>query len=429
MPSAIIVGAGLAGLTAARQLHRSKWSVTVVEARDRIGGRIQTDRVDGFLLDHGFQVYLTGYQTAGQELDLAKLQLGTFPAGALIQFREKRYRVCDPLRSHWYQAPWHALETLFAPVGSLADKLRIASFRKRVCQADPSQLFGTNSVSARERLEQMGFTQTIIERFFRPFFGGIFLDDSLSVSASMMEFVFRTFSTGVAALPAQGMHAIPVQIASELPFKSVRLNTTVGRVHDGSVELSDGEVLSADHVIVATEEPAALRLLAQVGSVSPNYRSDFRAASTSCLYFEVIDPPLREATLVLNGQRDGVINNLCFPNFAQPTYAPPGKSLLSVSTIDQIKPTGQSLLASVQAQLTDWFGNQARSWRHLRTYRVPYALPNQTPPAIASSVQGSRVSEKVWRCGDYCETGSIEGAIQSGLKTVSNLLSSNSIGS
>jgi predicted NAD/FAD-dependent oxidoreductase len=225
------------------------------------------------------------------------------------------------------------------------------------------------------------------------------------------------------------MHAIPVQIASSLPPKSVRLNTTVSRVNNGSVELSDGEVLSADHVIVATEEPAAMRLLAQVDSISKNDRSDLNAASTSCLYFEVIDPPLREATLVLNGQRDGVINNLCFPNFAQPTYAPPGKSLLSVSTIDQIKPTGQSLLASVQEQLIDWFGNQAHSWRHLRTYRVPYALPIQTPPAIASCVNGSRVSERMWRCGDYCETGSIEGAIQSGLKTVSNLLSSTGIDS
>ncbi len=427
MPSAIIVGAGLSGLTAARQLHRSKWSVTVVEARDRIGGRMQTDRVEGFLLDHGFQVYLTGYQTAGQELNLAELQLGTFPAGAFIQFRGKRYRVCDPLRSNWYQAPWHALETLFAPVGSIADKLRIASFRKRVCQSYPSELLSTNNVSARERLEQMGFTQTIIDRFFRPFFGGIFLDDSLSISAGLMEFVFRTFSSGHAALPAQGMHAIPVQVASELPLQSVRLNTTVGRVNDGSVVLSDGEVLSADYVIVATEEPAALRLLAQVDSGSNNYRSDLHAASTSCLYFEVIDPPLREATLVLNGQRDGLINNLCFPNFAQPTYAPFGKSLLSVSTIDQIKPTGQSLLATVQEQLIDWFGNKARSWRHLRTYRVPYALPIQTPTAIATCVKGSRVSERVWRCGDYCETGSIEGAIQSGLKTVSHLLSSNGI--
>ncbi len=422
MPSVIVVGAGLSGLTAARQLHRAGWFVTVIEARDCVGGRIQTDCIDGFLLDHGFQVYLTGYATAGRELDLAKLQLGSFSAGAFVQFRGKRYRVCDPLRSAWYLAPWHAIETLFAPVGNIKDKFRIASFRNRVFKSDPSALLNIQNVSAKERLEQMGFSPTIIDRFFRPFFGGIFLDDSLQVSAGVMEFVFRTFSLGHATLPVNGMQAIPKQIAFDLPSSSIKLNTTVRSVQDGRVTLSDGQVLSADHVIVATEEPTANRLLTIESLERNKTSSTLEAASTSCLYFEVLDPPIQEATLLLNGDAIGVINNLCFPNFAQPAYAPGGKSLLSVSTIGQTEITGSDLLASVRAQLIDWFGLRAESWRHLRTYRISYALPNQSPRSLASKVMHSRISHSVWRCGDYCETGSIEGAIQSGLKTAKEIL-------
>ena len=416
MPSAIIIGAGLSGLTAARKLHRSNWSVRLLETRDRIGGRIQTDAVDGFLLDHGFQVYLTGYKMAGQELDLPSLKLGAFPAGALIQTNGKRYRVCDPLRSPWYMAPKHAIETMLAPVGSFADKWNIAKFRQRVCSADEVQMLGVQQVTARARLEQMGFSNLIIEKFFRPFFGGIFLDKSLSVSAGLMEFVFRTFSQGFAALPGNGMQAIPDQIASSLPSETIQLNTTVASVEADHLVLSTGELRTADCIIIATEEPTARRLLnSNTGSMKQE-AAQVACASTSCLYFSVENPPIREATLVLNGDGEGIINNLCFPSFAQPTYAPVGRALLSVSTIGHIEPTGEALLDSVMNQLADWFGPSARTWQHLRTYRVPYALPNQSPENLATRSVHSRLSERVYRCGDYCESGSIEGAIQSGLK-------------
>ena len=138
----------------------------------------------------------------------------------------------------------------------------------------------------------------------------------------------------------------------------------------------------------------------------------------------VIDPPIHEATLVLNGESRGVINNLCFPSFAQPSYAPPGKALLSVSTIGQAQSPGSELLSTVREQLVEWFGPKASSWRHLRTYRVPYALPNQSVASLAMREKQQRISERLWRCGDYCETGSIEGAIQSGQETANQAIAS-----
>ena len=434
MKNVIVVGAGLSGLIAARSLHRAGCGVTVLEAKDAVGGRIQTDKVDGFLLDHGFQVFLTAYETARKELDVEQLQLGRFPAGALVQYQGRRYRVCDPIRSAWWLAPKHAWETLRAPVGSLGDKMRIALFRRQVQKASVSELLVQKRGSAASRLQQIGFSETILERFFRPFFGGIFLDDSLETASAMMDFVFRTFSNGYAALPQEGMQAIPLQIAKSLPSESIKTRCSVARVQPGQVSLSDGTTLAADCILVATEEPASRRLLAGLIKNSANETAEKNKSvgadctSTNCLYFSVDNPPIREATLVLNGEKSqgGLINNLCFPNFAQPSYAPPGRSLLSVSTIGHCDLTGDNLLQTVQKELLAWFGESSRQWQHLRTYRVPYALPYQTEAAIAERQlrlsDGCRVAAGVFRCGDYCETGSIEGAIQSGLKAASMVL-------
>jgi hypothetical protein len=109
----------------------------------------------------------------------------------------------------------------------------------------------------------------------------------------------------------------------------------------GAVALSDGTLLKADEIIVATEEPAANRLL---GLPAPN---NFSARSTCCLYFAVQNPPIREATLVLNGDGTGPINNLSFVSFAQPTYAPSGKTLLSVSTVGMVNESSEELLPKV----------------------------------------------------------------------------------
>ena len=140
-------------------------------------------------------------------------------------------------------------------------------------------------------------------------------------------------------MPTLGMHAIPMQIATELPKEAIRLKTTVESVSDGSVKLSDGETLSADHIIIATEEPAAKRILANGAQASgrvaqlssivapPNVAVPKNAMATSCLYFEVLDPPIHEATLVLNGEKRGVINNLCFPNFGATNLCTAGQGV------------------------------------------------------------------------------------------------------
>ncbi|MCY2973110.1 MAG: NAD(P)/FAD-dependent oxidoreductase [Planctomycetota bacterium] len=415
--SIIVVGAGLSGLVAAQVLQRQGCEVRVLENLDRVGGRIRTDLVDGFLLDHGFQVFLTAYEQASKTLDCEDLQLGSFESGALIYFAGKLHRVADPWRS-----PQHILATAFASVGSVWDKLRIANFRRRVLRSTDQQLLTAKQITSLEALRREGFSEMIITRFFRPFFSGIFLEQDLNTASGRMDFVFRNFSRGTAALPQGGMQAIPIQLANRLLPGTIHFNKTVTAIESiesdnenaqrlmTSLTLSDGSKLRCDTAIIATEQPSANKLL--------GLDVEAKSQSTTCLYFAVTTPPIREATLVLNGEAEGPINNLSFPSFAQPSYAPPGQHLASVSIYGDFVSSPKEIVEATRDHLRKWFGPDVDRWRFLRSYRITHALPSQSLESLSqsSAYQGNRsttgfVRPGVYRCGDYCESASIEGEL------------------
>ena len=167
-----------------------------------------------------------------------------------------------------------------------------------------------------EFLRKFGFSPEVIQRFFRPFFGGVFLESELQTSCRMLQFVFRMFAAGHAALPAEGMGAIPKQLADPLPKDRLRLASEVTGIDDTTVLLASGERLRARAVVVATEGPAAARLVQ--GLTVPGARN------VTCVYFAAEKPPLDEPILLLNAAGDGPVNNLCVPSVVAPAYAPPG---------------------------------------------------------------------------------------------------------
>jgi phytoene dehydrogenase-like protein len=409
-PDVVVVGAGLAGLACALRLHEAGASVRVLEASDGVGGRVRTDDVDGFLLDRGFQVLLTAYPETRRVLDYTALDLRPFLPGALVRRSGHFHELSDPWRR-----PDRAWRSLTAGVGTLPDRLRMARLRARVRRGSLEELFRRRETSAAERLHAEGFSAEMIESFFRPFFGGILLDRSLSASSRMLEFVFRMMAEGDVAVPAAGMQAIPDQMAARLPAGTVRLGARVAAVSPRETRLDSGETMAADAVVVATEGPEAARL---AGTPSPG------SLPVTCLYFAAERAPLEEPILVLDGDGEGPVNNLCVPTRVTPSYAPPGATLVSASVVggaagDAVE---VALEGAVRRQLEGWFGKEVRGWRHLRTYRVLHAQPEQRPGVLEPVERPVRLGDGLFVCGDHRDTASLHGAMLSGRRAAEAVL-------
>ena len=406
----VIVGAGLAGLACALRLHEAGAGVRVLEASDGVGGRVRTDVLDGFRLDRGFQVLLTAYPETRRVLDYAALDLRPFLPGALVRRAGRFHELSDP----WRQ-PGRAWRSLTAGVGSLADRLRMARFRGRVRRGSLEDLFRRPETSAAERLHAEGFSAGMIDAFFRPFFGGVLLDRSLSASSRMLEFVFRMMAEGDVALPAAGMGAIPEQMARPLPEGTVRLRARVAAVSPREVRLDSGETIAADAVVVATEGPAAARLasLPEPGS-----------RPVTCLYFAAERAAVAAPILVLDGDGTGPVNNLSFPSQVAPSYAPAGAALVSASVIGGAAADAEAdaLQAAVRKQMEGWFGDEVRGWRHLRTYRIHHAQPEQRPGTLEPAERPVRLESGLFVCGDHRDTASLHGAMLSGRRAAEALL-------
>ena len=404
----IIIGSGLAGLCCAIRLQQRGVRVLLLEASDGVGGRIRTDFVDGFRLDRGFQVFLTSYPEAKKSLDYEALQLRPLLPGALVRQGGKFHLLADPWRR-----PLAAMRSLFSPIGSLTDKLLVAQLRSRSLKGSVEDRFRDPETTTLRALQDFGFSTSIIDRFFRPFLGGIFLDPELQTSSRMFHFVFRMFSLGSVCLPAEGMEAIPRQLASALPLSSIRLGVRVVRVQSGSVCLESGEQLNARAVVVAADGAVAAQLLGDAISSA--------GQGVTCLYFAAQSPPIEQPILVLNGERRGPVNNLCVPTLVAPSYGPGDASLVS-ATVLGIPKNADRLLTEVREQLGDWFGPAVKAWHHLRTYRIPYALPRQIPPALDTPERSVRWQPGIYVCGDHRDNASIQGAMVSGHRAAEAVL-------
>ena len=405
-----IVGAGLAGLCCALRLTQEGKSFLLLEASDEVGGRVRTDELDGFLLDRGFQVLLTAYPEARQVLDYDALDLKNFYPGALIRRNERFVRVADPRRRLW-----DGVKSALGGVGTWGDKLRTLSWSKDVQRDTLEALYQREETTSLEALRKLGFSREIIEGFFRPWLGGIFLERELTTSSRMLAFVFRMFAEGDAAIPAKGMGAIPRQIAARLDPASIRTSTRVRAVSPQQVVLEDGETIEAGAVVVATDGHVAGTLVD--GFEKPRFHG------VTCVYFAADKSPIDEPTLMLDADCAGPINNLCVLSDVAPSYAPAGAALISASVLGTPEDRPHVLEHAVRSHLRAWFGQQIASWRHLKTYRIPYALPDQTAPALAQPQRPIRLENGLYVCGDHRDTASIQGAMVSGRRTADAVLS------
>lgn len=405
----IIIGGGLAGLCCARRLDQSQIPWLILEASDRLGGRVRTESFDGFQLDAGFQVLLTSYPEAIRTLNYKALRLGRFQPGALIRHGGKFCRFADPWR-----VPKAAMATALSPVGTLGDKLRIGKLRASLGRGELDTLLNQPETSTLQRLQRLGFSESMVEGFFRPFFRGVFLESGLSTSSRKFDYLFRLFSSGHAALPAGGMEQIVRQLASPLSSDRIRRETPVKSLAESTVVLRSGQQLRASRVVVACDPWNAARLL---GHDLPK-----RGHPSAVAYFAAERSPIEEPMLILNSDESGPINSFCVPSQVAADYAAPGQSLISVSVQVRASEEQSPVCPDTQAilsQLSGWFGAQVDQWRHLKTILVENALPVQNqllPSRFARTTQHPNESSDSGPivCGDYTDIASIQGAMLSG---------------
>ncbi len=391
----IVIGAGLAGLAAAVTLADRGREVVLIEASDGVGGRVRTDPVDGFLLDRGFQILLTAYPVAQRIFDFDALDLRRFHPGALVELDSGRALVGDPFRR---QAD--LLATVQAPIGSVADKARLLSWRRQVRSGDIDSLWRRGESTTLARLKDRGFSEDFIARFLGPLLRGITLDAKLDVTSRFSEFVFRMLSEGYGAIPAKGMGQLGAQLAGRLPEGAVRLETTVESVASDHVITASGERIDADAVVVATDMSSAAALVDT---------PDLGWNRVTTLWFGSDVAPYDERLLLLNGTGDGLINNVAVMSNVSPFYAPAGRHLTAVSFPGA--PDGDTVGAA-RAQLRGWFGPVVSDWDLLRVDDVEHAQPRILPGEnVPASVQ---LDSGVFVAGDHRQNPSINGALQSG---------------
>lgn len=390
----VVVGAGLAGLSCAVALHDAGIPVQVYEASDGVGGRVRTDHIDGFTLDRGFQVTLTAYPEMHRQIDMAALDLQAFEPGALVWRNGKGSVVGDPFRR-----PTTTLSTVTAPIGSLFDKARIGLLRHRLRSVHPARLLQGDDISTRAALSEAGFSDTIIERFYRPLVGGIQLDPDLTDSRRMFDIIFRMLADGDSAVPAAGMQAIPQQLADRLPTDSIHLGAPVTATSPTSI-IVDGSTIAAAAVVVATEGPAAAGLL----DLAP-----IESKSVGAVYFAAPTAPIDAKLVVLDGTGRGPVLNVAVMSNVAPTYAPTGSHLVVAALPGHVGPT---IEADARSQLRSWWGSQVDAWDHLATYRIAHGQPLQRPPFDPK--RRIRLDDGRFVCGDHRDTASSQGALYSG---------------
>ena len=418
MSSVVVVGAGLAGLVAARRLAARGRTVRLLERRDEVGGRVRSRRRGGFVLDRGFQVLFEAYPAVRRELDLGALELRRFPPGAIVARPGRRSTVADPLRD-----PGAALATLTAPEVGLGDLVALARLRLALRGRTPESCFPGPDRSIRESLDERGFSASFVESFVAPLYGGITLDRSLSTAAAVFDATFAMLARGAAAVPAAGMGAITRQLAERAEAAGVRLETGVevrrveplgDRDRPSGVRVATAtDAHEADAVVVATDPPTA-RELTGVDAIP--------TAGRGCVtqYYALPDAvDLATGGRLLLNAAGGAPNHVAVLSAVAPEYAPAGRQLLAATFLGRPDADDAGLADRTRSTLAAWYPDRTvDDLEVLATDRIPFAQFDQPPGTHARLPAPDAPEGPVVLAGDYTRWSSIEGALRSGREAV-----------
>ncbi|GAA2639920.1 NAD(P)/FAD-dependent oxidoreductase [Streptomyces spororaveus] len=398
----LVVGAGVAGLACARDLLAAGMRVRVMEAGDAVGGRMRSDRVGGFLVDRGFQVFNTAYPQVRRRFDLKKLRLRPFTPGFLVHTPTGRLSFNDPTRR-----PRTLPELLSGRLAGRRDLAALGLLSARDMLLPPAWLKRRPDTTARTAFADAGISEAFVERFFRPFVSGVFLEEELETSARVFHMVWRSMLRGTICLPTEGIGAVPQALATGLPEGAVQLETPVAELTADGVLTTEGREIPARAVVVATGPGSVPTLLPEV--TLPAYR-------TVTTYYHVAPrSPLGEPTLLVDAHRRFL--NTCVLSDVVPGYAPPGHALIATSVTGRDRRGREHELRTA---LADAYGTGTEGWDLVTVRTIEDALPAMAPPQTLTRT--TRVAPGRYVCGDHRATGSTQGALASGARAAREVL-------
>ena len=392
-----IIGAGVSGLIAAKVLEECGFSPTLIESSNDVGGRIKTFIKEGYQLDRGFQVLLTGYPQAKKHLDYKALKLQKLVSGSSIFIKNKQFIIGNPIRNISLLIP-----TLFSDIGTISDKLKIIKLYLNLRFKSIEKIFLSKEIKTIIYLEKYGFSKKIINHFFKPFFAGIFLETELSTSSRMFEFIFKMFAQGHVAIPESGMQEIPNQIAKKLTKTNFIFNTEVDKISDGEIILKNKNKIKSDYTIIATEVK---------NLIDGHNCSAIKWKSCINFYFETDKKYLTSGLIGLVPGNNTVINNIFFVSGIKSKTTGP-KELLSVTVIDSKSYSNGDLIERVEYELKKYCG--IKVIRLISQFNILKSLPDLKDISSTKKLSEFQISDTIFLAGDHKLNPSLNAAITSG---------------
>ncbi|MFD3536969.1 NAD(P)/FAD-dependent oxidoreductase [Streptomyces sp. NPDC058664] len=418
----VIVGAGVAGLAAAHRLTGAGLSVAVLEAEPRIGGRMGTEAVDGFLLDRVGPLLTLSYEELRATPGLDGLVLRPFAPGVLVHSdgRYARWGVPRPRRAAGAPrgASNRSVGGAFSVARALAsaprhpaaslDQARLGASLVRLAATPTQRILARPERTAREALTARLPARTV-QGVLRPLLAALLGDPDLGTSSRRADLALRAFARGRAAVPEGGSAALPERLAAALPPGTVRTGVRVTEASIARVTTDEHGVFRCRSVVLATGARTAAALLP--GLRTPDFHS------VTVLHHTAPVAPTGEPALLLESDPGGPVAHTAVMSAVDPRRAPRGRTLIT-STVLGTPPDDTE--RRVRKHLATLYGTSTDEWELLAQHHTPDAYPAMTPPHDAR--RSVRLLSGLYVCGDHRATSGLQGALSSGDRAARALL-------